>query len=131
MFFKNLQKEKELIDRELELYRREKMLEIDKFAEDQMNARRKKMVEFEKECYKQLGEHEHTYHSTLESRGIETAKLEAKIESLQQVVDLRQEVIDADGNLYDELRDEIKRLNDIIHALISKQPTTTIQQMKQ
>lgn len=129
--FRNLKKEKELINRELELYKNEKILEVDKVIEDYRSKRQVEMVNMAKRCHEELGNYEHDYHYTKEMKGIELAKLESKCEALVEVVKAREEVIAADNNLLNTKTKEIERLNDIIKLLIEKQPTTTIQQIKQ
>lgn len=130
--FTNIRKQKELIDREVELYKKEKFLSIDKTIEDYRFKRQSEIQDIAKRCQEELGKYEHTYHYTKEQKGIELAKLEAKNEALAEVVKAREEVIKADQNLLNSKDAEIKRLNEIITLLIKEQPkhTTTIQQLK-
>lgn len=130
--FTNIRKQKELIDREVELYKKEKLLSVDKTIEDYRFKRQSEIQDLAKRCQEELGEYEHTYHYAKEQKGIELAKLEAKAEALSQVVNARGEVIKADQNLLDSKDAEIKRLNEIVTLLIKEQPkhTTTIQQLK-
>lgn len=115
------------INLEAELYKREKFLEIDRQVEDYRSAQQKLSQNMAQKCAEQLGEYEHTFHFTKETKGIELAKLEAKVEVLQQVVDARNEVIKADDNLLKSKDAEIKRLNDLITLMVNKQPATTVQ----
>ena len=78
---KSLDIEKQLFDRELELYRREKYQKLNEDIENQKLKRLKEVAHLEIECHKQIADYEHEYHSTKEERGIELAKLQAKIES--------------------------------------------------
>src|SRR5258706_6917842 len=64
-------KRKELIDREVDLYKREKFFEIDKQLEDYLLKRQSEMVDMAKKCHEQLGVYEHNFHQTKEIRGIE------------------------------------------------------------
>jgi len=121
--FRNIKKEKELIDREVKLYREEKFLEIEKSIETYRADRNREMEDIAKRCAKELGSHEHNYHHTLELRGIENAKLEAKKETLTEIVEANKKLMDAKDA-------EIKRLYDLLSMLIVKQPSTIIQQHK-
>jgi hypothetical protein len=127
--FINIRKRKELIDREIELYKKEQFLLVDKAIEEYRLKSQAEIQRMDKQCQDmatrcavELGQYEHTFHSTKELKGIEIAKLEAKEEALQLVVKARQEVISADQNLLDSKNAEIKRLNEIITMLIKEQP---------
>lgn len=76
--------EKQLFDRELELYRREKYQKLNEEIENTKLKRLKEVVNIEIQCRQQLAEYEHEFHSTKEIRGIELAKLEAKAEMLKE-----------------------------------------------
>lgn len=119
---------KKLIDREIEVYKAEKMLAVNKQIEDYRIQRQTEVSELGKQCHEQIAQYEHEFHSTKEARGIELAKLQSKIDALEQVVQARNEVIQADNNLVRSKDKEIERLNTIIELFISKQPTTIIQQ---
>jgi len=134
--------EKQLADKEVELYKREQYALI----KNELNQRRdevekaklaldKELVEYKtahmpelnglaKKCAEQIGEYEHEFHSTKEARGIEIAKLEAKAESLKLVISAREEVVAADTNLYESQKKEIERLTGIISSLIEKMSTS-------
>ncbi len=101
-------------DQELDLYRKEKMLEIDRQVDEYKIQRQLEMVDMAKRCAEELGEYEHNYHHTKEKKGIEIARLEAKLEALQETVKAREEVIAADNNLLKSKDAEIKRLNDLL-----------------
>jgi hypothetical protein len=81
---KDLEIEKNRIDREVELYRREKMQNVNIDIENHKIKRLKEVANLEVECHKQIAEYEHEFHSTKEIKGIELAKLEAKIEYLSE-----------------------------------------------
>jgi hypothetical protein len=78
--------EKQLFDRELELYRKEKYQKLNEEIENQKLKRLKEVANMEIQCHQQLAEYEHEFHSTKEQRGIELAKLEAKAETLREAL---------------------------------------------
>jgi len=76
--------EKELFDRKLDLYRREKYQKLNEEIENAKLKRLKEVAEIEVQCHKELADYEHTFHQTKENLGIELAKLEAKAEMLKE-----------------------------------------------
>lgn len=130
--FTSIKKRKELIDREVELYKKEKFLETDKAIEDYRAGKNRQIEDLAKRCQEDTATYEHVFHSTMEVRGVEIAKLEAKNEALAVVVKAREEVIKADNNLLQSKETEITRLNSIVTALIKEMPkhTTIIQPPK-
>ena len=102
--------EKELFDRELELYRREKYQKLNEEIENAKLKRLKQVAEIEIACHNQLAQYEHTFHSTKETLGIELAKLEAKVEYLKENNEAYQTII-ANKDI------EINRLVSVINAL--------------
>ena len=78
--------EKQLFDRELELYRKEKYQKLNEEIENEKLKRLKEVANIEIQCHRQLAEYEHEFHSTKEQRGIELAKLEAKAETLREAI---------------------------------------------
>ncbi len=76
--------EKQLFDRELELYRKEKYQKLNEEIENQKLKRLKEIAEMEITCHRQLAQYEHEFHSTKETLGIELAKLEAKADTLRE-----------------------------------------------
>jgi hypothetical protein len=116
MFGKNktqiedLEIEKNRIDREIELYRREKMQNVNIDIENHKIKRLKEIANLEVECHKQMAEYEHEFHSTKEERGIELAKIEAKIEALNSVEPTLVDIIENKDK-------EIERLVTIINSL--------------
>lgn len=82
---KDLEIEKNHIDREVELYRREKMQMVNAEIENEKIKRLKEIANLEIQCHKEMAEYEHEYHSTKEERGIELAKIEAKIEAMNNI----------------------------------------------
>ena len=102
--------EKELFDRELELYRREKYQKLNEEIENQKLERLKEVAKLEIACHRQLAQYEHEFHSTKEERGIELAKLEAKVEYLKDNNEAYQTIIANKEN-------EINRLVSVINSL--------------
>jgi len=117
--FKNIIKQKELIDREIELYKKEQFLKVDKEIEDYRSSRQFEIQNLAKTCNEDIAKYEHTFHYAKEQKGIELAKLQSKNEALADVIKARQEVISADQNLCDRMDKEVKRLNDIITLLVN------------
>jgi hypothetical protein len=102
--------EKQLFDRELELYRREKYQKLNEDIENQKLERLKEVAKLEIACHRQLAEYEHEFHSTKEIRGIELAKLEAKVEYLKENNEAYQTLLANKEN-------EINRLVSVINSL--------------
>jgi len=109
-----LQKEIELqkseINKELAFYRREQRLIIDEEIQKYKLNRELEIVEVEKACHRQLAQYEHTFHQTKEDRGIELAKLEAKVEYLRENNEAYSTIV-ANKDI------EINRLVSVINAL--------------
>jgi hypothetical protein len=78
--------EKELFDRKLDLYRKEKYQKLNEEIENAKLKRLKEVAEIELACHRQLAQYEHDFHSTKETLGIELAKLEAKAETLKEAL---------------------------------------------
>ena len=116
MFWKNetqikdLEIEKNRIDREIELYRREKMQNVNIDIENHKIKRLKEVANLEIECHKQLADYEHEFHSTKEIKGIELAKIEAKLEVLNNIEPTLVDIIENKDK-------EIERLVKIINSL--------------
>jgi hypothetical protein len=107
---KDLEIEKNRIDREIELYRREKMQNVNIDIENHKIKRLKEVANLEIECHKQLADYEHEFHSTKEIKGIELAKIEAKIEALNSIEPTLVDIIENKDK-------EIERLVNIINSL--------------
>lgn len=71
----NIKKRKELINRELEIYRAEQKLVIDN-----------ELIELKMEGADDIANYEHTYHHGMEERRVELAKLEALKEVMENDV---------------------------------------------
>lgn len=107
---KDLEIEKNRIDREIELYRREQMQNVNIDIENHKIKRLKEIANLEVECHKQMAEYEHEFHSTKEERGIELAKIEAKIEAMNNIEPTSVYIIENKDK-------EIERLVTIINSL--------------
>jgi hypothetical protein len=107
---KDLEIEKNRIDREIELYRREKIQNVNIDIENHKIKRLKEVANLEIECHKQLADYEHEFHSTKEIKGIELAKIEAKIEALNSIEPTLVDIIENKDK-------EIERLVNIINSL--------------
>ena len=59
--------EKELFERELALYRKEKYQKLNEDIENEKLKRLKEIAELEIACHHQLAQYEHTFHSTKEN----------------------------------------------------------------
>ena len=105
-----LDNEKQLFERELALYRKEKYQQLNEDIENTKIQRLKEIAELEIACHRQLAQYEHTFHSTKENLGIELAKLEAKVEYLR-------ENNEAYSTIVANKENEINRLVNVINAL--------------
>jgi hypothetical protein len=105
-----LDNEKELFERELALYRKEKYQQLNEDIENTKIQRLKEIAELEITCHRQLAQYEHTFHSTKENLGIELAKLEAKVEYLKDNNEAYQAILASKEN-------EINRLVSVINSL--------------
>jgi len=105
-----LDNEKQLFERELALYRKEKYQQLNEDIENTKIQRLKEIAELEIACHRQLAQYEHTFHSTKENLGIELAKLEAKVEYLRENNEAYQTLLANKEN-------EINRLVSVINSL--------------
>lgn len=83
---KKVEKEKELADKEVALYKERRMLEVDRLVD---NYRREQFKDVEKtavQCVEDTRLYEHDYHLEKEKKGVELAKLTA-------VIDVKKEII--------------------------------------
>ena len=125
IMFRNLRKERELIDRELAIYREEARLKI----EQEILKYKETLNEMAKKCHDELAEYEHTYHSEKEERGIELGKLKAQINEFKERKELlgeQQNIILESAKSYQALLEskdaEIERLNDRLEQMIENIP---------
>ena len=107
---KQLDNEKQLFERELALYRKEKYQKLNEDIENEKLKRLKEIAELEISCHRQIAQYEHTFHSTKENLGIELAKLEAKVEYLKDNNEAYQTILASKEN-------EINRLVNVINSL--------------
>lgn len=107
---KEIEAQKQLVDAEISLYRRRCMLNVDEEIQNTKLKRLKEVADLEILCHQQLAQYEHTFHQTKEDRGIELAKIEAKIEVLGEIGDYKDKIIEAKDA-------EISRLVTIINSL--------------
>ena len=105
-----LDNEKQLFERELALYRKEKYQQLNEDIENEKLKRLKEIAELEIACHRQLAQYEHTFHSTKENLGIELAKMEAKVEYLKDNNEAYQAILASKEN-------EINRLVSVINSL--------------
>ena len=119
---------KELIDTEVELYKKEKILAID----NEILEKQKHVVVLTKQCAKEIGDNEHNFNSTKEKLGIEIAKLEAKQDFLKtfnaETEKLKEELFKMHEKMLFAKAEEIERLNKFIQKLIESQPSQVIVQ---
>jgi hypothetical protein len=112
---------------ELALYKEKKLLEIDKELEQYKVEQNQEIQNLAWKCAADTAKYEHEYHSTMEARKVELAKLDALIEA-------KKEILKNDSNTYTFVgrvrEEEIERLNNIIKLLISKVPTQVTQNIK-
>lgn len=113
----DLEIEKNRIDREIELYRREKMQNVNIEIENHKIKKLKEVANLEVECHKQLAEYEHEFHSTKEIKGIELAKIEAKIEALNSIEPTLVDIIENKDKEIDRL---VKIINSLTNNRIKK-----------
>jgi hypothetical protein len=105
--FESIKKRKELIDREVSLYKEERYHQVNQEIDTYKMVRQSEVVELEKTCHKQLATYEHSFHYAKEVKGVEIAKLEAKKEMLDDYIKQKEEII--------KMKDgEISRLDKII-----------------
>ena len=123
--FRNLKKEKELIDQEVELYREEQKLEIDK----EIVGYRNSIIDVAKKAADDMGKMEHEYHSKQEELGIVIAKLEVQKENLEERKVLwegQEKFILGTEDMYKEMLEmkdgEIERLSDLLDSMIEAIP---------
>ena len=109
---KEIEAQKQLVENEINLYRRRRMLDMDMEIENAKLKRLKEVADMEATCHKQLAEYEHTFHQTKEDKRTELAKIQAKIDFLKEKGDCKDALIEAKDA-------EIKRLNELIKSITS------------
>lgn len=123
--FRNLTRERAIIDKEMELYAQEKKLAIYEDLEASRLLRHTNIEALALKCADDTAKYEHTYHSTMEKLGIDIAKLEAKKEGLEEMIAAKKEVLATDKIAYEKIishkDSQIKSLNEMVLKLIEKQ----------
>lgn len=123
-------KQKELIDREISIYKQERIHLANVEIEAHIARRKKEVVALEIECHKQIAEYEHNFHSEKETKGIEIAQLQAEKESLTEWIKVKKEAHNADLLIIRAKDEEINRLNNIVQLMIKTPNSTTINTAK-
>ena len=137
MFMNN--KQKQLADQEIELYKKEQKLKIDKsmieYQDSILDEKRSFIKDVETlgiNCAKDTKDFEHKFHSEMETLKIKIAKEEAKLEYLEKEVEVKTELANSDKIAYERIiklkNDEIERLNTLFTKLIESSPQNIIQQ---
>ena len=123
--FRNLKREKELVDQEVELYRKEKKLDVD----NEMVVYRTRTIEQAQKAAEDTANNEHEYHHKMEELGIDIAKMEAEKEMLVEKKELwnqQKELLLGSVDNYKELLEakdeEIERLADLLEKMIENTP---------
>ena len=123
--FRNLKREKELVDQEVELYRKEKKLAVD----NEMVTYRNQTVDLAQRVAEDTAKNEHEFHSKVGELGIVIAKLEAEQEMLVEKKELwnqQKELLLGSVDNYKELLEakdeEIERLADLLEKMIENTP---------
>jgi hypothetical protein len=107
-----------VIDRELDVYRRESLLVIDRELADYRKKIDEEIRGLAIKCANDTKKYEHTYHSNMESLRVEIAKLEAKKENLKEIVNTDKIAYEKIIKAKDE---EISRLNKIVSLFVESQ----------
>lgn len=128
-----IEKGKREADREIEIYKREKMLGIDRTVDEYRRTEYKKVETVSAQCNEQIKQYEHDFHSRKEKDGVElallTAKLENKkdlVESIDELVTLRADVAkykalaEAKDLVITGKTDTIKLLDDTVKVVVGK-----------
>lgn len=117
--------EKTKIIEELQFYRKEKKLEIDQELLDYRIEKQKEMHSIAIACAEDSQKYEHDYHSAMETKKTELAKLDADIEARERYIDNQDtSIAERLDSLQEQLKskvDEIDRLETIIHKLIERE----------
>ena len=83
IFFKKYTKRKEILSRELEIYKQEQLIKIERELEDYRINTNKQIHYLAIKCAEDRKNQEHDYHHGLELLGIDIARLEAKKDNLE------------------------------------------------
>lgn len=122
--FRNLKKERNLIDRELELYRKEKLFNIETEGSRLLIQIEKEMAQTQTKGQKQAHDYECTWHDNREKLNTELARLEEKKKALEPLLEERNKnYVQEHTAVCGRYEDQIKNLKDIIEKLVAKIPT--------
>lgn len=127
--FRNIAKEMEFIDRELELYKKEQKLAADEFLNSYRVKIKEEIHNLKVSVATDTAKFEHEYHHGMEIKKSQLAGLTARLESMTELISCRKEIAMSDENLIQSQKAEISRLTTIIDSLIKNQPKTTIQNL--
>lgn len=113
------EQDKKLIDKGLELYRREKILEINAEITEMIVAKKSEVQELALQCANQVKEYEHEFHSKREDLRVELAKLDSEIELKKELQEKENKALNREIDL---LREALLGKNEIIKELLNKVP---------
>lgn len=123
--FRNLKREKELVDQEVEIYRKEEKHKVDQ----EVLVYRKSIVDNAKQAADDTAANEHVFHSKMEELGISIAKLEARKEHMEEehsMWEKQKELLLGSTDFYKEMLEakdeEIERLSDLLDKMIDNLP---------
>ena len=112
---------------DLENYRQEQLRLIDTEITEEKAKRLNEITQLAITCADEKGQYEHDYHYTMQIRGIELAKLEARIDALKEMEgnDARcyKEIISAKDNEIEYLRQTIARLISVNERAVTQNIT--------
>lgn len=120
----------QLINKELQVYKEAEQLKITSSfvaSERELHTNLEKLA---LACAKQIGEYEHTFHSTKEHLGIEIAKLEARKENLELELNKYNVQKESMQALLDYKDNEVENLKSIIDKLISSKQELQVLKVK-
>ena len=148
MFSKKMSKEEykeqefRLIDKELELYRQRKELELDEEIAQRRQTEMKTVEELAFQCVEDTRTYEHDFHSAKEKLGVELVKLESEVKdkesrlkNLRTIDDLSEQVhkykaqAEAKDLVIDSMKETIKLLDDSQKVVIGKLSTIDIKSL--
>jgi hypothetical protein len=120
--FKKRNKEtenKKIVDKELELYRQEKILDINAGITETIVNKKREVQELALQCANQVKEYEHEFHSKREGLRVELAKLDSEIELKKELQEKENKALNREIDL---LREALLGKNEIIKELLKKVP---------
>ncbi len=122
--FTNIIKKKELIDKEIELYKTSKILDADIEITQRILDGKKELAESFVRGNKEAQEYECTWHNKREKLNTEIALLEAKKDSQKLLLEeTNKNYVSEYHSICKRYEDQIKNLKEIIESLVKKIPT--------